>query len=63
MRRSRSYPRDYNKAPRQLIDEAQLRRTVNGHLHGSPIGRQLTGGAISRTAADSALASDVNGAE
>lgn len=62
MQRSRSYPRSSNKAPRQLIDEAQLRRPGRGQ-HGGPIGGQLTSGANSRSYVDYVISSAVNSAE
>ncbi len=52
MQRSRTYPKSSPRAPRQEIDEAQLRRVQTADQHGLPIGIQLTGGSESRSYVD-----------
>lgn len=54
-KRNSPYPRKSNKAPRQMIDEAMIRRIGNTNPHGTAAGQQLTGGAVSRVTVDNAL--------
>jgi hypothetical protein len=54
-KRNSPHPRKSNKAPRQMIDEAMIRRIGNTDPHGTAGGRQLTGGAATRSGVDSAL--------